>query len=558
MSNNISKYVQLNDFILLEYEFCKNDSNIKNISKLNSIVFDTVSGDMQYIDAASQADTNNTFGFSSIPMDESSSTWLYAKDYNTISPYISNRKNVKESNYNFDKIKIHIVSGYQFQDCDGFLMRIRANNINGGKSNISNFTWTKVNVDQFNKQLFFNTNPITLSNKRYDKYILLEIPSIYDLGCDTNKDTDGSLSNLLKISKLSDIYIDFGFIPYGMITSNEPSKYVLIENIPTTIPVTSIADNFNCFIKESSSGDYIEYYGTWMDLIIGKYINDIESGIIPLYTSNNPNDEFDFVDDMWGQITRKWILLHELEIVEHIGNNNSFITQRISITQENNFDYPNYYRPIILNSDIANAATIIYTCKLQNRMDGSQIVRKSSFNLSNPKKYGKNISRINVDNLHNFKVNNVIDKCEIEHTTTTKNVTKISKVFYDTTKVVLDIDNNVYNQGDGIVYIKDGGSVVKFNFSRIMSDDSKQNVDLSGMFTYRLRFTLTDGNYIDINTTNSRNMNTSLGQLEFELSDSITKKIFANGTSTFLIQIINPDKSYYTFYQGKYKPYSNK
>lgn len=560
MSNNISKYVQLNDFILLEYEFCRNgNDNEKNLTKLNSEVFYTVNGGVQYIDAAFQAETNNTYGFTSIPMDAMNSTWLYGESFNTLAPSIYKRTSVNGV-YNFDKIKIHVVSGYQFQDSDGFLVRVRGFNNNGGMSTLANFTWTKNIPDQYKKQLFFNPSPITISNKRYDKYILLEVPSMYDLGLDINKSNEGFLANLLDIKQLSDIVIDFGIIPYGMISSLNSSTYILDENITTSFPVTSVSDNFNCFIKESSSGDYIEYYATWMGHIIGKYMNEIETGVIPLYTSNNPNEGYEEFNDTWGQVARKWIILHDLEIIEHIGNNSSLVSQRISLTQDNNYDYPNYYRPIILNSDIASSVTIIYTCRLQNRMDGSQIVRKSSFNLPYPRKYGKQLSRISVNNMFNYKVNNVIDKNEVIQNVSNKNITKINKVYYDTTKVILDVDNNVYEQGLGMVYIKDGGSVIKFNFSRIMNDDSKQNVDLSGMHTYRLRFPLSDGSYVDVLTSNSKNMNMALGQLEFIINDLDTKKILSNDNinKIFLIQIINTDNSYYTFYQGKFLPLSNK
>lgn len=558
MSNNISKYVQLNDFILLEYEFCKSDSNIKNINKLDSVVLDTSYGGKQYLDTSLQADTNNTFGFVSIPMDSSKSNWLSVQNYNTLQTLKVPMSKIKDSRYNFDRIKIHIVSGYHFQDCDGFLLKLKAKRDGGGYSTLSNFSWTKNISDQYNKQLFFSNNPITLSNKRYDKYILLEVPSVYDLGTDLNKDTEGYLANIMGIKKLADIDIEFGFIPYGMVSSDINSTYVLNENIVTSFPVVSLSDNFNCFIKESSSGDYIEYYATWLDSIIGRYINDIETGIIPLYTSNNPNDNYMDFEEIWGHVARKWVVTHDLEVIEHIGISQSLVTQRMSMTQDSNFDFPNYFRPIIINSDTVNSVTIIYTCKLQNRMDGSQIVRKSSFNLTEPKKYGKTLSRLNVGNVYNFKVNNVIDKQEVVQNTISKDTTRYVKVYYDTTKVVLDEKDAVYEQGTGKVHLKRGGSVIRLDFSRIMRDESKQNVDLSGVFTYRLRFPMKDGSYVDVAPTNSKNMNMALGQLEFNISDANTSKILNQGDGVFMIQIKNPDKSFYTFYQGVWDSYNKK
>ena len=115
----------------------------------------------------------------------------------------------------------------------------------------------------------------------------------------------------------------------------------------------------------------------------------------------------------------------------------------------------------------------------------------------------------------------------------------------------------VYAQGTGVLKLKDGGNVIKWNCARQLSDGTKQNVDLSGIFYYDIKFPLNEGGNISVAMSGSKNMNTVLGQLEFVISDTDTQKIKLNGTNIFTIQINNPDKSTYVYYQGKYEFLSN-
>jgi hypothetical protein len=54
------------------------------------------------------------------------------------------------------------------------------------------------------------------------------------------------------------------------------------------------------------------------------------------------------------------------------------------------------YRPIILNSENAVSYIIQYELRLINTVDNSQVIKKSQFSSYEVKKYGKNMSKINL------------------------------------------------------------------------------------------------------------------------------------------------------------------
>jgi len=193
-------------------------------------------------------------------------------------------------------------------------------------------------------------------------------------------------------------------------------------------------------------------------------------------------------------------------------------------------------------------------------MDGSQIIRKASFASTNPKKYGKILTRINVDNYIPYKVYNKIqgEKANIIVNPTQNQISKFVKVFYDTTNVLLDYNNVVLPQGTGPLFLKIGDGIYKFKFKRL-NDITQQteNVDLSGVYNYALLFVLDDNTKIEISPTYSTNMNTVLGELEFKIMNEQANLLLKQTNNVFSIIIKNTDGTEYTFYQGLYYNYTD-
>lgn len=547
-TNNISKYVQLNDFLLLEYEFNKDASTV-DLSAIESRLAVLSSGGKQYFNVGGQGDTNNDLDLNSVPLASNRSKWYINPDdvasyYNQFDSWST----IAQDEYRFDTVKVHIVSGYNFDDIPGFLLQVRAKDTSDNFVDLANFTW--INQVVGNEVLKFSLNTLYLANKFYDKYVELKIPSIESLGGQTAEPIESALN----IKALSDVYFTYTTIP-----EIDGNNYIAQEKIELQLPTISQADNFNAFIAQSSAGDFIEFYATWNDIIIGESIADIESGRIPLYTSNDPNDNYQEFADQYGIGTNKWVIMHELSVYEHIGQS-SLITQQYVFTQENNFNSANYFRPVIKNSDIASSYSINYICRLTNRMDGSQIIRKASFTSKDPAKYGKFFTRLNINNYTPYKVFNRIEG----EASTIVNIednrkTQFVKVYFDTTNVLLNMNNDVLPQGTGPLFLKKADGTYKLQFEKIDENagDKRVNVDLSGAFQYSINFMLDDDTLIEVSPTFSTNMNTTLGELEFKLMEPQVTKLLKQNNNSYSILIKNPDGSKYTFYEGVYFAYTN-
>jgi hypothetical protein len=549
MANNISKFCALTDFLLLEYEFNKSGS-LQDLTGISSTVATNNFGTLEYFNGmGGRGIVNNDLGLNSVPINSGRTSWYcYPSDTSGYSNYFDSSISVSVPSYPFDTVKVHIISGYSFDDVAGFLLQIGAESSSGNLINLSNFTW----IDQVNGTdvIKWTSNALDLGGKFYDKYIEFQIPSVQELGGDQTT----QLGLTLNVKPLSDV-----FITYSTIGDINLDNYVVSELISLQLPVTSVADNFNCLIAESTAGDFIEFYATWNDIIIGEYIGDIESGKIRLYTSNNPNDNYQEFSDQYGAGAQKWVVMHEIQVWEQIPGAN-IMTQKYAFTQEDNFNLSNYFRPVIKNSDIAASYTIDYICRLMNRMDGSQIIRKASFASTDPKKYGKTFTRLNVDNYIPYKVFN-----RIEGETSTTIIgggaqkTKFVKVFYDTTTVMLNTNNEILPQGTGPLFLKRGDGLYSFKFDKVDTETGNQsiNVDLSGIYNYILSFTLDDNSKIEVLPTYSNNMNTTLGELEFKITGAQTDNLLQQTNNGYSIIVKNPDGTQYTFYEGVYYSYKD-
>lgn len=545
---NISKYVQLSDHILLEYEFNKDDVT----SSLNSpFVAETAEGfRILYESDAALGTTNNILALNSIPTNTGRTSWFFdINDYATSYPNLwESSTNISTTAYQLDGIKVHIVSGYNFDDVDGFLLQVRALDASGSFVDLINFTYAGQSPTLLSNVVNFSVNTLYLGNRFFDKYIEFKVPSVQKLGGDTTT----NIGTTLNIVSGSDVYIT-----YSTLTNIVDDQYILDEQTNVQLPVTSVADNFSCYIAESTEGDFIEYYAAWGNNIIGDYINDIESGRIKLYTSNNPNDNYEVFSETYGLNARKWVIIHEITVFENIGAS-SLLTHKYSFTQDSNFSTANYFRPILRNADIASSYSVQYTCRLLNRMDGTQIIRKAAFSSADPKKYGLNFTRLNVDNIIPYKVFNKLqsEKANILMGASPEK-TKYVKVFYDTSKVVLNAFNEVIPSGLGPIFLKSYDSTYKFKFEKLDTNGDRVNVDLSGAYDYALVFKLDDKSKIEVGPTYSTNMNTTIGEIEFLLTENQLTRLKDQTNKRYAIVIKNPNGTSYVFYEGPYYDSTN-
>ena len=162
MATNISKYIQINDFILLEYEFNKS-GDLQDLTNIDSIVAQTKLGSTQYFNEGSNVlgITNNNLVLNSEPTNSQRFSWYTAPssgDVSTYWSYFDSSTKVTQSSYPFDTVKVHIVSGYDFNDVPGFLLQIQAKDTSDNLVDLSNFTW--INQVLGNDVIKFSSNAL--------------------------------------------------------------------------------------------------------------------------------------------------------------------------------------------------------------------------------------------------------------------------------------------------------------------------------------------------------------------------------------------------------------
>jgi CDP-glycerol glycerophosphotransferase (TagB/SpsB family) len=191
-------------------------------------------------------------------------------------------------------------------------------------------------------------------------------------------------------------------------------------------------------------------------------------------------------------------------------------------------------------------------------MDGTQIIRKASFASQDPKKYGLWFTRLTVENLIPYKVFNRVE-AEVPNIKSGSGNEKVKyvKVFYDTTTVVMNYANEIFPQGTGPLFLKSFDSVYKFKFEKIDVNGDRVNVDLSGAFNYAIQFKLDDNNKIEVGPTYSTNMNTTIGEIEFKLTEDQLTTLKKQTNNNYSIIVKNPNGTSYTFYEGTFYDISN-
>lgn len=589
--NNISKFNQIDNTILLEYiinnfladkndeDFFDKDIFTLNENQLNVINWNikTSNNDTGLICVDNNYQyTNNGYNHICVPIDNEGIEFFepYSKE-NLISFYKQNNNldlEIKDFYSNnvisYDTIKLHILSGYSFEDVYGFLLKVTT--LNNDKEIIHLSNWLYKNSDLS----YHFEKPIILNNKIFDKFIEIKIPSIQYLK--SQKLGDDELANYInhlningeETSFLPNINISYSIIKNkdvdyvyedNLSYNKEIGKKFHLENeINLSIPYNSLSDNFNLYMSESTNGNYIDFYTTWCD-------NPLTSSIVSMFNTryqlyeaqkNIYKDSIYNIDENKNQ----WVVIHEI-VTSFFNNDGKKIMpdETYTLTQEFNYESNEkkifHYKPFIINDIHSNNLSYItfnYTAKLINRMDGVQIVRYGSLTSEKVSKYIEGY-KLNTNNLINYSIYNKIIKNEQKKVanvnTTLKN--KYIKVFYDANDIY--IDNNYSDTINEEIILKRNTHTYKFSLKRKNENGDIVFLDLNDMSSYLLVFSDSNGKNIEIQATYSSNMNLSLGELEFTLTKNIIDKLLNSKYNYFNIMIVNSNGSRSTIYEGKYK-----
>ncbi len=281
-----------------------------------------------------------------------------------------------------DKIKIYLPSNFTFGEYQGFYLRAYTYDYRNRKFyDLSNFFYDY--TDEVKRGMLSSfTPPILYQDRVWDKFIEINIPSVYAISLQRDNgqvQTDTINFNLAGtdgLSQTSPIFVDFYLIS-KIQQIGSVKNYLTSQKVISQFPQIPELESLTLFIEESSSGDYFE--------------------IIPKY--NNSVDEFaNFIQD---SKTLNKIYYLEFTIIVFEQNIKG---KQIVLKVEEGFSDPIEFRPIIKYS--SSTAIIDVEMRLIDRNNGSIVVRKSAYGMKPDQlsKYALGLKRIKIDNVNKPKI----------------------------------------------------------------------------------------------------------------------------------------------------------
>lgn len=376
-----SKFIQLSEGILVEYVY----TNQANPTVYNTASYpieimrdDYTGGSYMFNTDTVSATMGNYRDISAVPINAAKSQYVYldtsvGTPYNDFDPNLTPSANLLQTfspniNIEYDRVRIHFVAGFSFQDFDGIIFDITAPRRDGKDIVLSSINFLKTDTP------VLNPDPLLIADKLYSTYIEWRIPALYYMNAGFTTSNTNTLAYKLTQGQ--------GFIgtPYltiralGILTTtvtNGYNFYDIKEINATSIPNRDIYDNLYASVVESSSGDYFELTG----LVTGSSL----SNFIAQLNSSGGN----------------YVVFHEITLSEQIGVNFVQTSNQI-VSQTTDFDDPILYRPIVLNSSVAVSFAINYVLRLYNRNDNTQIIKNARLTSFDVKKYGRRLMKINL------------------------------------------------------------------------------------------------------------------------------------------------------------------
>jgi len=293
--------------------------------------------------------------------------------YNDFSPELTDSANLLQTfspnlDVAYDKIRVHFVAGFNFEDFDGIVFEALAPRRDSVMVNLSSINFLKTDTPTF------NPDPLLLADKLYATYIEWRIPSLFYMNnlfsaSDPNglaykiTESQGFLSTPPITLKASGIY--------QTITENAYSFYEMQEINSVSILNRDIYDNLYAQVIQSDAGDYFELSGQVAGSTFSNFIAQLNSS--------------------GGQ----YVVFHEISVTEQIGTTFTQTSFQV-ITQDTDFDDPVLFRPIIKNANSAVSFSINYVLRLYNKADATQIIKNAKLTSFEAQKYGRQMVQINL------------------------------------------------------------------------------------------------------------------------------------------------------------------
>jgi hypothetical protein len=489
--------------------------------------------------------------------------------YNDYDPLLTSTPNLPITFTNpqapvYDTIKLHLTQGFNFEDNFGLILTIKCKKKDGTDLVLANISYNKEDTFEV-----INPNPFFFAGRIYNSYIEVRVLSLYNLIYDywlgvLNGDTVAErITDQVGILREQMISVDFSWVKEREVIDSQ--EYITITDTKAIdLPVRDQFSNIAAFIEESSAGDYIEYYATYGGNIIENYILDLN------------NSGYDF------------ILLHDFIISEYVYDpataSYAWIkTDEMQTSQVDEFDKPNYYRPIIKNTN-AISFKIDYTMRMYNRSDNTQVWKTASMISQSASKYGRKLRSINLgSNPVQTKIynQNVVKDIQINRITepvlnVTKYITSFStnsniSVTTETvnpapntntpTSTVLQAPSTLQSSGTSNSQIYSNGlarvlipeSVCFLKFTLFQKDNGQdKTMNLSGIGDLYLVFDSDQGENLEFIEFPADYANKGSGEVVFRLSENDTRRVLGLTNRTFRIFLQNESGDRTFLYSGDF------
>lgn len=499
--------LRLNDYLLMEYsyeEYTHPDSEFAVVNNGHDGTITIIN------DADSINDTANVDDLTSVALPTGKFALLDRESefyYPNYDPQISivDETIPGSSLAVYNRVKIHMLSGYNFNEGDiGFLIRFYIRTATGDQQFLSSYTFLRGDT----RGIKYSTIPIKISELVFDKYVQFDILSKSWL--DTIP-AGNTYSVLIPngIDDMNNIYCE-----YRSITNVDTTDGVAIlsPSAGERLAISSI-DKFSLIgsiISNSQYGDYIE--------------------ILPAYNGESIEN---FIYALNGKAGNDYYLIHDIELKEQIGTG-WHTTHNQSSIQTNNYDTAIRYRPIVINAN-ATSFSVVHTMRLYNRVNGSSIFTVTSYTSSDVTRYGRYLSRLNLDVSNPVKIYNSppqIGSINVNDNSVFIPNIKIVQRFVVTNDVLITVDGEVKESIE--LEIKPFDSLFKFGVIKTNGDDLKA-VDLSGTTGYKMVFTNNAGSQISIPELVSQQYSKSNGELMFKIPKATAAVLPTYQDNTFYV-----------------------
>jgi hypothetical protein len=568
-----SRFVNLTSYCIVEYM-------LEDLGSLDVINDDFILLQNDHIDAhqifnpdGSFNRTRNIQDVTVVPIEGSRYAYL---DSEKVPNYIDYDDKITEttiSGYNvtLDKVRFHFIAGFEFDDFRALVLSIR-NIENDTKTNI--FANILFNQDTSSTLLTFNPKPLYITNSMYDRYVDVYIPSIKNINEEFNTSPTPGSTFAAAITPKDSSYTGFVTNKPIIVSIDECATQETIDtNIGVTYEAFKVSEHYETVVSQSNEFD-----------AVGAYINESTEGdFIEFFLTFNGG----FPEDLISILNRRnplndYIIAHELTVFEQIGS--SFVeSSRLAFFQDNNFDEPNLFRPVLKNANTAITMSIDYIVRLVNRFNGEQVIREGSLIVNSPKKYGRTLlkleladkpqSQVIVNKIYkkNFEATELfIDPAQnVTSTIGNGNTTVINSVQYVPiffTKANIIASNRSYltkesNNQDEVVFqngklrfvLSPFDNYLKFKFYTL-NNNKLTTLDLnSGSTIYRAVFETASGKIKIDNINDQSKENPSQGEITFNIPDESSEEIINSTDRTFYITALAEDGTETLMYTGEWR-----